>query len=169
MVGHVEQLDDLPLDLDGLGDPDRRPEAAGDPLGDAGLAVAGIAVKEQASARVDGRTEQPERLLRDQQVGKRPPQVVFLGVLGGDRLRGHRPKIVVKRNRGGPDVGAFVEVHLGPRPSGVGQRIHIIIGRCRIGVGEELLVLEPAEEVGKRAETADPARRRSAGRRPCRY
>ena len=40
VVGHVEELDDLPFDVDHLGNPDGRAEAAGDPLGDAGLAVA---------------------------------------------------------------------------------------------------------------------------------
>ena len=134
------------------GDPDGRAEAAGDPLGDAGLAVAGIAVEEHAAARVDGRAEQAEHLLGDQQVGEGPAQVGFLGVLGRDRLGGDRLEIVVERHRRRADVGALLEVDLGPRPAGVGQRIDIIVGRRRVGVGEDLLVLELAEEVGERAE-----------------
>ena len=82
------------------GNPDGRAEAAGDPFGDAGLAVAGVPVEEQAAARVDGRAEHAKRLLGDQQVGKGPPQVVFLGVLGRDRLGRDRLEVVLERHRG---------------------------------------------------------------------
>ncbi len=150
VVCHVEELDDLPLDEDDPWDPYRCPEAARDALGHAGLSIARIAVEKKAAARVDCGTEQPERFLGDQQIGKRAPQVFLLGTLVHDRLSGHRREIVVEWNGGGSNVGAFLRVHPGPRPPGVGQRIHIVIRRCRVGVRQELLVLEDAQELRKR-------------------
>ena len=86
MVRHVEELDDLAVDQDDLRDPHGRLEAAGDPLGDAGLAVAGMAVEEQALARVDRRSDQAQGLIVDQQVGERPP---------ASRLPGDVPRVIV--------------------------------------------------------------------------
>ena len=88
-------------------------------------------------------------------------------MLGRDRLRGHRLEIIVERHRRRPDVGALLEVHLGPRPAGIGQRVNIVIGRRRVGVGDDLLVLELAEELGERPERqaqlgGDPPARRHA-------
>ena len=76
-------------------------------------------------------------------------------------------KIIVERNRGRADVGTLFQIHPGARSAGVGKRIDIIIGGCRIRIGENLLVLEPAQEVGKWSKRQpelgrDPPARRHA-------
>ena len=93
-----------------------------------------------------------EHLLGDQQVGERAAEVFLLGLLGRDRLRRDRLDVVVERHRGRADVGAFLGVDLGPRPAGVGQRVQVVVGRRGVGVRDDLLVLELAEELGERPE-----------------
>ena len=74
----VEQLDDEAVDVQRPRDVDLVAEAAGDPLGDAGLAVAGGAVEEHAAAGVDRRPERGEHLLVDQQVAERLAKLVLV-------------------------------------------------------------------------------------------
>ncbi len=44
------------------------------------------------------------------------------------------------------------EVDLGAGPPGVRQRVQVVVGGRRVGVRDDLLVLQAAEEVGERAE-----------------
>jgi hypothetical protein len=86
VAGRIVQPDDLALDAQRPRNPDVLSERPGDPLGDAGLAVARGSVKEQPAAGVNCRSQPAEHPLIQQQVLERVPQVVDCGVLCGERL-----------------------------------------------------------------------------------
>ena len=74
------------------------PNASGDPLGDARLAVARRAEEKQTAAGVHGRAESIEHFLAENQVSERPAEVLDRGLLADERLGLDACDIVFQRD-----------------------------------------------------------------------
>ncbi len=67
-------------------------------------------------------------------------------MLRGERLLGDRRDVVLKRNRGGPEIGAMFAQPPGPFSAHVGQLVDVVVhGRCAF-VNDKLLGLHLAQQ-----------------------
>ena len=156
VIGGVEELDDLAVFDQGLRNPDLLAEAHRDPLGQGRFAVARRAVEKQARAGIDRRAQAFEQLGVDRDVGKGLGQLAALGGLGPNRLGLHAEHVVAQRHRRGADVGAGVQVVLGPHAALFGQRVVVVAQRRRAAVHQHLpraqVVEDRLEDAKRQAE-----------------
>jgi len=109
VVQVVEDLDDLVVDLDAVGDVGLAAEHARDGLGEARLPVARRAVEEQRAARVHRGPQLVEQILGDGEVRQAHQQIipaddgVLLGLLGDEGI------VLLDGHRGGAHVGGAGE------------------------------------------------------------
>lgn len=113
--------DDLPVDLDGVGDQDRVvPVGPDQALGDRRLAGAGGAVQEDGAARSHRRAELVDQVVADHQVGERLPHVVVIDRRAGP-LQGDHGGVVVERHGCGTGVAAHRHALGGLLVAGLGE------------------------------------------------
>lgn len=146
----VEDLHDHAVDDEALGDVDVVAEAAGDALGDAAFAVAGVAVEEHAAAGVDGGSEDVEHFLADQEIGEGLFEVGLFRGKRGDGLGADAFDVLFDGHRGGADVKRFKHESSGAIAAGVSEGVIEIVEVGRAGVDDDLLRLEHAQIVDDR-------------------
>jgi hypothetical protein len=125
----VEDVDDLAVDLDGVGDEDVVAVDAQEPLGDRRLAGAGRPVQEHGAAGDGGGPQLAEQLITDDQVGE-----------GGlERVEVH------------PGAGVLPADHLGVRRQAhrhrpdVARELHAVVGLLAAAGGRSQPVVAPVD------------------------
>ena len=145
------------------------PEGSGDPLGDAGLAIARGPEEEHAPPGGDRRAEPVDDARVEQEPLEGVHEVSGAGCAVGDPLGDDGVDIVLQRDRGSAEVRAPVREPTRGVPSVVGDLVEEVVDPRRAAVGEEPRVLElvqaaddkavgEADLVGDRPATGIPAR-----------
>ena len=133
MATGIENADDFAPGADRPGDPNAFAVGPGDPLGDAGFAIAGRTVQEQALAGNDGPSEAVEDFFAERQIGERPAEVLVARLEILQRLGRDTGRIIVQANGRGAESNRNVWANLWPRVrAGLGQFVNVVAhtGRC---------------------------------------
>ena len=108
MVRGFIDSNDVSTDVDCPRDPDALAVCFDNALGDACLAVAGIAIDEESEAGVQGLPDLAKLFLTEDQIGKRLFNIVKFGMLPGDRLGLNTCDIIGQGDRCGAEIRALL-------------------------------------------------------------
>lgn len=122
MNRRVEDLDDLTVDLDGIGDINDTLERRADRFGDGRLAVPRRAIEQHGAAGVHRRAEMVDEPVGQDQMGNIPRQDFLADPFGAHRLAFYLVTISRERHRRGADILALFQRLGRPVPSLAGQR-----------------------------------------------
>jgi len=129
----TENLDDLAVHLEAIGNVDDVAEDLRHSLGHRRLAVAGRAVKQDAAAGIDRRTDVVDEVAGDHQALESGLHLLTGDLLAADLLLQNLPRIGVQTNRRRADVGANLQGFRRPLLAEAGQGVTQFAGEPTVG------------------------------------